>query len=300
MWRARWLIPTRFSACSTRRRRSCGGMPRYVSGSSTFSNTVRSPIRLKLWKMNPISRLRTRARSEAGSSATGRPFSRYCPSVGESSKPRMDSSVDLPQPDGPAIDTYSPLSIWRWMPDNACVSTSSVKNTFVTPSSLMSACPVSAISFSCRASPTLFQPDAIVCVVCRHIGQDHLIADLESLQHFDRVDRAPAKLHLHALGVHAVGGHLEEADDALILAEGGPAHEEDVVQPLELDRAVDAQIRHRTARQVADERDVDGPRAILHRRIDAGDAPLHDAVARVDFRLLPELNVLRLRFRDLD
>jgi hypothetical protein len=54
----------------------------------------------------------------------------------------MDSSVDLPQPDGPAIDTYSPLSIWRWMPDSACVSTSSVKKTFVTPSSLMSDCPV--------------------------------------------------------------------------------------------------------------------------------------------------------------
>ena len=29
-------------------------------------------IRLKLWKMNPISRLRTRARSDAASSATGR------------------------------------------------------------------------------------------------------------------------------------------------------------------------------------------------------------------------------------
>ena len=67
--------------------------------------------------MNPISRLRTRARSEAGSSATGRLFSRYCPSVGESSRPRIDSSVDLPQPDGPAIETYSPLAISRWMPD---------------------------------------------------------------------------------------------------------------------------------------------------------------------------------------
>jgi hypothetical protein len=28
-----------------------------------LSNTVRSPIRLKFWKMNPISRLRVRARS---------------------------------------------------------------------------------------------------------------------------------------------------------------------------------------------------------------------------------------------
>ena len=84
--------------------------------------------------MNPISRLRTRARSERGRSATDLPFRMYLPSVGESSRPRIDSSVDLPQPDGPAIAMYSPLLISRWMPASACVSTSSVKKTLVTPS----------------------------------------------------------------------------------------------------------------------------------------------------------------------
>src|SRR3954469_14115595 len=95
--------------------------------------------------MNPISRLRTRARSEAGSSATGRLLRKYCPSVGESSSPRIDRRVDLPQPEGPAIDTYSPLLICRWIPESACVSTSSVKKTLVTPSSLINACPFSAM-----------------------------------------------------------------------------------------------------------------------------------------------------------
>ena len=42
-----------------------------MSGSSTFSYTVRSPIRLKLWKMKPTSRLRTRARSESDSAVAG-------------------------------------------------------------------------------------------------------------------------------------------------------------------------------------------------------------------------------------
>ena len=64
-----------------------------------------------------------------------------CRAVGESSRPRSDSSVDLPQPDGPAIDTYSPCAISRWMPESACVSTSSVKKTLVTPSSLMTGWP---------------------------------------------------------------------------------------------------------------------------------------------------------------
>src|SRR3954470_3718016 len=49
----------------------------------------------------------------------------------------MESSVDLPQPDGPAMETYSPLRMSMWMPDRACVSTSSVRKTFVTPSSLI-------------------------------------------------------------------------------------------------------------------------------------------------------------------
>ena len=40
----------------------------------------------------------------------------YLPSVGVSSRPRIDSSVDLPQPEGPAIETYSPLLISMWMP----------------------------------------------------------------------------------------------------------------------------------------------------------------------------------------
>src|SRR3954447_1157101 len=84
--------------------------------------------------MNPISRFRTRARSDSGRSATALPLRVYFPSVGESSSPRIDRSVDLPQPDGPAIAMYSPLLISRWIPASAWVSTSSAKKTLVTPS----------------------------------------------------------------------------------------------------------------------------------------------------------------------
>ena len=67
-------IPTRSSAFWTRVLRSADDMPRYVSGSSTFSYTVRSPIRLNAWKMKPIWRFRIRARSAADSFATGSPL----------------------------------------------------------------------------------------------------------------------------------------------------------------------------------------------------------------------------------
>src|SRR5579864_7053674 len=68
------------------------------------------------------------------------------PSVGESSRPRMDSNVDLPQPEGPAIEMYVPFLISRWISSSACVSTSSVKKTFFTPSILMSVPFASAIA----------------------------------------------------------------------------------------------------------------------------------------------------------
>jgi hypothetical protein len=49
----------------------------------------------------------------------------------------MASSVDLPQPEGPAMETYSPSRMSRWMSERAWVYTSSVVNTLRMPSSLM-------------------------------------------------------------------------------------------------------------------------------------------------------------------
>src|SRR3954451_5285025 len=40
-------------------------------------------------------------------------LSRYSPVLGVSSNPRIERSVDLPPPDGPAIETYSPSSMVR-------------------------------------------------------------------------------------------------------------------------------------------------------------------------------------------
>src|SRR5580765_7961605 len=144
-------MPTFSSAAIARSLRSADFMPRYVRGSSTFSYTFRSPIRLKLWKMNPISRLRTRARSLAGRSATAWPFSQYSPLEAESSRPSIDSSVDLPQPDGPAIDTYSPFATSRLTSESACVSTSSVRKTLATDFNLITLFPLVDVMLASRA-----------------------------------------------------------------------------------------------------------------------------------------------------
>src|SRR5258706_12950010 len=95
--------------------------------------------------MNPISRLRTRARSLAGRSATAWPFRKYSPLLAESSRPRIDRRVDLPHPDGPPMDTYSPFATSRLTSDSACVSTSSVRKTLATDFNLMTLFPLADV-----------------------------------------------------------------------------------------------------------------------------------------------------------
>ena len=56
----------------------------------------------------------------------------------------------------------------------------------------------------------------------------------------------------------------------------------------------------RASRQRAVQTDVDGDRAVLHRRIDARDDAGDDAIAGVDGDGLADLNVFGLRFGDLD
>ena len=65
--------------------------------------------RLNCWKTKPIRRLRTWASSSSVMALTSSPASRNEPDVGTSRQPRMCMSVDLPDPDGPMMATYSPV-----------------------------------------------------------------------------------------------------------------------------------------------------------------------------------------------
>src|SRR5512147_2417209 len=104
----------------------------------------------------------------------------------------MESRVDLPQPDGPDTATYSPGKTSRWTPERACVSTSSVWNTLVTPSSRISGA-TSFISLD-------LQP--VAAGVVRHVRDDHLFPGLQPLQDHHPVHRGLAQLHrdAHRLG----------------------------------------------------------------------------------------------------
>src|SRR5690349_5825874 len=127
----------------------------------------------------------------------------------------MESSVDLPQPDGPEIETYSPRSIRRSIPASACVSTSSVRKTFVNPSSSITALSISTPVW-------LIEFHSFKCVPCRHVGQDHSIPNLKAFDDFDRIHGAAPQLHLNA---HRLSSwqHFEHSNRAVRLTISRPA-----------------------------------------------------------------------------
>src|SRR5438876_5805608 len=61
-----------------------------------------------------------RASSSSSNSLTNWLFSQYCPFVGESRQPIRFIKVDLPDPDGPMMATYSLRSMRRFTPRKAC------------------------------------------------------------------------------------------------------------------------------------------------------------------------------------
>ena len=242
----------------------------------------RSPIRLKLWKMKPISRLRMRAR--CGEAQALRPASRSArsaPSVGESSRPRIESSVDLPQPEGPAIETYSPLL------DLEVDVREGVGLDLVGEEDLAHALELGSARrrvIAHRAPRLSSGGSGRAASQARHVGQDHLVAHLQPARRPRSCSPSRARARpsrARASSRPPRGGRGRPCSAAGPIA--GRPDVEHVVEPLELDRAVHGEVGPRALRQLAVERHVHGDRPVLHRGVDrATTRASHDAVARVD------------------
>ena len=101
-----------------------------MRGSSTFSETVSSSIRLNDWNTKPILPLRNIVLSFSLRLPTSWPSRVSLPDEGLSNNPKMFNKVDLPQPEGPMTATNSPSVTYNETPFNAMVSISSVKKLF--------------------------------------------------------------------------------------------------------------------------------------------------------------------------
>ena len=135
-------------------------------------------------------------------------------------------------PTGRQSTTYSPRSISMLMLSSACVSTSSVRNTFFT------------VFRADQRLQLISCPCGVLGRSRRRTGRTQSQADMSDSttrspsfrpdDHDDRVDRAAAELDLHALGVAVGVDDLEEGRGAVVLAERRPADVEHVLEPLQL------------------------------------------------------------------
>src|SRR5215510_37400 len=108
---------------------------------------------------------------------------------------------------------------------------------------------LSAVSSAQRRVPShLLYSHAISCIELRHVGDDHAVSDLKTGFHFNRVDRSAAELNTDTLGFAFVPHDLEDSDGAFRLTEAGAANEEHVRKTLDLDCAVDREVRPRSLR----------------------------------------------------
>src|SRR3569832_124757 len=123
------MSPTSSSTSRTRTWRLRQGTFRHSNGNSTFSNTDKSSMRLKFWKMKPMLPRRISVKSASLALDTSVPPSRYCPLVGASNRATTFRRVDLPQPEGPMTATNSPSRTSREMASSAVVSPAPVRYT---------------------------------------------------------------------------------------------------------------------------------------------------------------------------
>ena len=79
-----------------------------------------------------------------------------------------------------------------------------------------------------------------------------------------------------------------------------PTHKKHVLQILESDRAVHAQIRPRTQGKGVVDSHVHRNRAVNHRWIDSRNVPVYHPVPRIDRSYLSRQHVFGLRLRNLD
>ena len=104
--------------------------------SATFSSAVSAGNRLKPWKMKPNVLARICGSARSGSRVTSWPPMKTVPEVGRISRPRIEISVVLPEPDGPSMRRISPGWTERSASESAVTSVSPSPKTFETRATL--------------------------------------------------------------------------------------------------------------------------------------------------------------------
>ena len=216
-------------------------------------------MRLKLWKMKPMRPRRSSLSWSSRKPATFFPSNQYSPPSGVSSMPMIDSSVVLPQPEGPMTATYSPAWISRLMLLSAVVMTSPPMNFLVVLTNLSMAPRYLAI---CRRST--LPNDAVV-------GNDHALAGFEARGDFDLAVVAAAEADGPALGRSSVARHHEHPGAAGVVDEGIVGQDQARAALAEREARFGALPRAHAAGRIPHEQQFDGEAAVVDLRKHAAD-----------------------------
>src|SRR6185437_7548162 len=128
----------------------------------------------------------------------------------------------------------------------------------------------------------LFQSYPVYVVPAGHVGEDHFVPWLQTGENLHRIHRALPQLHRYAGRSLAVRIKLEHAYRAVFLPESGAADVLDIVQAIEIDGAIHAQIWTRTRRQLPGELHVHRHRAVDNCWINAFHRPVNHSIVSID------------------
>src|ERR1043166_1100022 len=134
----------------------------------------------------------------------------------------------------------------------------------------------------------------------RHVREDNLIAYGQSLDNLDGADGTAAQFYGDSDCAFAAVDELENADGAFRLPLNRPADIEHVVQSLEFDGAIDAQVWPSALGQRSFEPNVHRDSAVLHRRINPDDLAGDDSVAGINRSDLADENIFGLGLSNLN
>src|SRR5262249_21165836 len=124
--------------------------------------------------------------------------------------------------------------------------------------------------------------DSFAGVPARHIGENHLIAGLETVEDFGGADGITAQRNRYANRRFSILNEFEQIDLAVRLCLDRPADVHHVFQSFELYGSSHAQVWSRAFGQRLIERHIHCHRAVLYGGVDANDVASDGRAMRVD------------------
>src|SRR5688572_747839 len=135
-------------------------------------------------------------------------------------------------------------------------------------------------------------------VILSHVGNQDLVPDIQTREHFDQVYRRLAELHVRPNRGLSIRLELEQPNGLVGLRVSGTLHKHRIRDPVDLDRSVDAEVRAGAGRHFTLQPVFHDTRGALGTAVVAHHPALHDGRVQVNVDPLADIEILRLCLPD--